>query len=139
MRTTKQIQDFLDAFTNWASAQSDIQAVALVGSYAREAATDTSDIDLVLVVDDPRRYLDDTDWSTQFGPVAQQQTEDYGLVTSLRVWYAGGHEVEYGVTTPAWIQPPLDEGTQRVIQDGMKILFERGALLGPHIPERGRG
>lgn len=135
MRTTEQIKDFLDAFTHWASAQSDIEAVALVGSYAREAATDTSDIDLVLVVDDPQRYLADTGWSTQFGTVAQQQIEDYGLVTSLRVWYAGGQEVEYGLTTPAWIQPPLDEGTQRVIQDGMKILFERGALLSPHMPK----
>ncbi len=135
MSTTEQITDFLDAFTHWASAQSDIQAVALVGSYAREVATDTSDIDLVLVVDDPQRYLADTDWSTQFGTVAQQQIEDYGLVTSLRVWYVGGREVEYGLTTPAWIQPPLDEGTQRVIQDGMKILFERAALLSPHMPE----
>lgn len=129
MRTTEQIKDFIDAFTNWALAQPDIEAAALVGSYARGAATDTSDIDLVLLVGDPHRYIENTGWSTQFGTVARQQIEDYGLLTSLRVWYAGGHEVEYGLTTPAWIQAPLDDGTRRVIQDGMKVLFERGALL----------
>jgi predicted nucleotidyltransferase len=123
------IKDFINAFTSWASTQPDILAVALVGSYARGAATEDSDIDLVVLANDPQRYVEHTDWLRRFGPIEKQQTEDYGKVTSLRVWYVGGHEVEYGLTTSDWAQLPLDEGTQRVIEDGMRVLFEREALL----------
>lgn len=133
MKTTDHIKDFITAFTSWASTQPDILAVALVGSYAREAAKEDSDIDLVVLANDPRRYVEDTDWLKRFGSIEKQQTEDYGKVTSLRVWYVGGHEVEYGLTTSDWAQLPLDEGTQRVIADGMRVLFEREALLSPHL------
>jgi len=40
------INQFLDDVTAWASNQPDIQALALVGSYARNAANETSDVDL---------------------------------------------------------------------------------------------
>jgi predicted nucleotidyltransferase len=133
MRTTEQIKDFLDAVTDWAAAQPDIKAVALIGSYARGAATDKSDIDLLILVAEPHQYLADTSWTTQFGLVAKQQLEDYGRVTSLRVWYVDGYEVEYGLTTPAWIQPPWDKGTQLVLESGLKILFERVALFSPGV------
>ena len=43
----------------WAGRQSDIRAVALVGSYARGSAHADSDIDLVLLCVDPARYLKD--------------------------------------------------------------------------------
>jgi predicted nucleotidyltransferase len=129
MKTTDHIEDFINAFTSWASTQPDILAVALVGSYARDAATEDSDIDLVVLANDPNRYVEDTDWLERFGSIEKQRSEDYGKVTSLRVWYVGGHEVEYGLTTLDWAQRPLDEGTRRVIEDGMRVLFEREALL----------
>jgi len=133
MKTLEHIKDFINDVTDWASAQPDIRAVALVGSYARNAATGTSDIDLVILTDEPVKYLENTEWVRQFGHVARQQTEPYGKVTSLRVWYIGGREVEYGITTPDWAAQPLDEGTQRVVRDGMKVLFERQVLLGPYL------
>ncbi len=133
VRITAQIKDFLDAFAGWASAQPDVRAVALIGSYAREAASVASDIDLVMLVDDPGKYIDNMDWLGQFGAIDRQQVEDYGMVTSLRVWYIDGCEVEYGLTTPDWVRLPLDEGTQRVIRDGMRVIFEREALLSPHL------
>jgi hypothetical protein len=33
------------------------------------------------------------------------------------------------MTTPAGAATPLDAGTQRVMNDGMLVLFERGNLL----------
>ncbi|PKO22638.1 MAG: hypothetical protein CVU38_08345 [Chloroflexi bacterium HGW-Chloroflexi-1] len=124
-----EIDAFIHDVTRWAATQPDIRAVALVGSHARGAATETSDIDLVLLADSPEQYLTHTGWVARFGAVVKQETEDYGKVTSLRVWYANGREVEYGLTTPDWALPPLDEGTRRVIRDGMQVLFEREALL----------
>jgi uncharacterized protein len=58
MRTIEDIRDFLDAFILWTSKQPDVQGIALVGSYARGAARDDSDIDLVILTDQPHKYLD---------------------------------------------------------------------------------
>ena len=57
------------------------------------------------------------------------QLDDYGKVTSVRVWYADGLEVEYGITAEDWAALPLDEGTRAVISNGMKVLFEQGDTL----------
>jgi predicted nucleotidyltransferase len=104
-------------------------AVALVGSYARGTAKPTSDVDLVILTSCPQRYLQATGWTTAFGPVAGQAIEDWGKVTSLRVWYEGGEEVEFGITTPEWVAHPIDEGTRKVISDGIRILFDRHDYL----------
>jgi predicted nucleotidyltransferase len=132
MKTIEHIRDFLDAFVAWASDQSDVQAIALVGSYTRGAAKDDSDIDLVILTDQPQKYLDDIKWMERFGIFEKYQTEDYGKLISIRVWYQYGVEVEYGITTPDWAATPLDAGTSEVILGGMIVLFERGTLLSRH-------
>lgn len=125
----QQVHQFLSEFTRWAANQPDILAVALVGSHARNEAADDSDVDLVIIANEPETYLQDTRWARYFGTISLQQLESYGKVTSLRVWYSGGHEVEYGITDEMWSAFPLDEGTKKVISGGMQILFERGSIL----------
>lgn len=124
---------FLSAITQWASEQVDVIALALVGSYARNAAKETSDVDIVLISTNPNYYLNTRDWFQQFGAVEKQQVEDYGLLTSIRVWYTEGLEVEYGITDERWAATPLDEGSRQVIADGMQVLFERGMVLSRHL------
>lgn len=132
MKRIEQIRGFLDAFVTWASDQPDVQGIALVGSYARGAPRDDSDIDLVILTEQPKTYLDDIKWAERFGGVEKHQTEDYGKLTSARVWYQNGVEVEYGFTTPDWAAIPLDAGTREVILAGIIVLFERGDLLSRH-------
>ncbi len=132
MKTIEHIRDLLDAFVAWASAQADVHGIALVGSYARGAAREDSDIDLILLTDQPRKYLEDLKWIERFGALEKHQVEDYGKLTSVRVWYQNGPEVEYGITTPDWAAVPLDAGTRRVITDGMRVLFEQETLLSGH-------
>ena len=98
MKTVEELRDFLAVFIPWASQQPDVQGIALVGSYARGAARDDSDIDLVILTDQPHQYLDDVQWIARFGVVEKHQTEDYGKLTSVRVWHQNGVEVEYGIT-----------------------------------------
>jgi predicted nucleotidyltransferase len=126
------VDQFLNDFTGWARAQADILAVALVGSYARNAARPGSDVDLVIIAEKPARYLQDISWVRRFGTVERQRVEHYGPVTSLRAWYQGGLEVEYGLTGESWAAIPLEEGTRRVIASGMRVLFERIPLLSQH-------
>ena len=132
MKTIEHIREFLDAFISWASEQADVHGIALVGSYARGAARDDSDIDLVILTDKPRKYLDVIQWTKRFGIVEKHQTEDYGKLISSRIWYQNGPEVEYGITAPDWAATPLDAGTRKVIGAGMIVLFERGMLLSQH-------
>ncbi len=123
------VNQFLNEFTDWARSSSDIAAVALVGSYARNAATETSDVDLVVLAHHPERYLRDLGWIWDFGQVEWRQIEDYGKLISVRVWYRDDLEVEYGITDESWAALPLDEGTRQVIAGGMRVLFERESIL----------
>jgi predicted nucleotidyltransferase len=125
----QQVFQFLNGFSGWAADQTDILAVALLGSYARNEATGASDIDLVIIAREPKIYLQDTRWAQSFGTIDRQRIENYGKVTSLRVWYSGSHEIEYGFTDETWSALPLDEGTKKVISDGMQVLFERDSIL----------
>jgi len=129
---TDRINKFFFDVTHWSAAQPNILALALVGSLARGNATASSDVDLVLIALKPDIYLNNTDWVGQFGRIAKTQIESYGLVTSIRVWYFGGLEVEYGITDKSWAAEPLDAGTRQVINDGMRILFERNNILSCH-------
>jgi len=123
----------VERITGWAAAKPDILAVAMIGSYARGTATDTSDIDFILIALHPDTYLKDLNWMIDFGRVENFQIENYGLVTSVRIWFADGLEVEFGITDERWIADPLDAGTIRVIHDGMRILFERKNILSCHL------
>jgi len=86
----------------------------------------------------PRYYQTNSEWLSVFGVVGTQKTEDYGALTSLRVWYESGLEIEYGFTTREWVKSPLDEGTQRVVDNGLRVLFEKEVLLSPHETAAGR-
>jgi predicted nucleotidyltransferase len=113
----------------WAASRLDVLGVALVGSHARQAARPDSDIDLVIVCESPSLYVEDRAWVRTFGTPRRMEREDWGRVTSLRVWFADGLEVEFGIADRDWGSAPLDSGTRRVIEDGCVILFRRGAAF----------
>ena len=120
---------FLEAFSRWVSSQTEVKAVALVGSHARDAATEDSDVDLLILTTDVTKYINDHAWVSQFGEAPECRVEDWGKVTSLRTFYQDGLEVEYGFSTPDWAQRPMDAGSLKVIADGMKILHDAQNIL----------
>jgi hypothetical protein len=124
------IEQFLTDLRQWAEQQEEIAGALLVGSHARGQAREDSDVDVVLLALKPERYLEDRSWVGQFGSVARVEEEDWGRVTSLRVWYAGGLEVEFSWTEPDWASLPPDPGTQRVVSDGARIVFDRDGMVG---------
>ena len=119
---------------NWAHGQPDVEAVALVGSWARGTARPDSDFDLVIVVADPGVFLGDEAWLRRFGTPSPIADEDWGLVQSRRVIYANGLEVEFGLTTRAWLATdPVDAGSAQVVADGARVLLDRTGALGRFI------
>lgn len=121
--------DLTDAVPPWAAQQGDVRAVGLIGSHARGTATEDSDVDLILVVEDVRMRLHARSWLAGFGEVSDVEHEDWGLVQSLRVNYRDGLEVEFGLAPVEWTMPPLDEGTTAVIRAGLNALFDPDGLL----------
>jgi predicted nucleotidyltransferase len=47
----------LESFTSWVRTQPDVQAAALVGSHARNAATEWSDVDLIALTTKVEKYF----------------------------------------------------------------------------------
>jgi len=131
----KQVQILLKDVTKWAESNPDILGVALVGSYARDEARLDSDVDFVLLTSAPQDLINKPDWIKEFGLINSYIVEDWGLVTSLRVYYKNGLEVEYGLTSSEWVREPIDEGTRRVIIDGLKILLDKTGLFAQALRE----
>jgi uncharacterized protein len=129
------VSAFLDTFIHWVSTQPNIIGVGLVGSYARDSATEGSDVDLVILTSIVDRYLRDRSWVSVFGEATECREEDYGRVTSVHALYKSGLEVEYGFTTPDWAESPIDAGTLRVVTDGMKVLFDPHGIIGNMLQE----
>ncbi len=119
----------LKPFMSWATAQADIEGVALVGSYARGTATENSDVDLMILTSERARYLENQDWLSLFGEIERSRNETWGAVKTIRATYKTGLEIEYNFSTPSWAAVPVDAGTRRVVNDGLKILFDPIGIL----------
>jgi predicted nucleotidyltransferase len=125
----RQVKNLLHEVIIWAESKPEILGVALVGSYARGAGRLDSDVDLVLLASVPQDFVNNPEWINEFGSVKSFRAEDWGLVTSLRVYYKEDLEVEFGLTSSEWTSEPIDKGTRKVIADGMKILSDKTGLL----------
>jgi streptomycin adenylyltransferase len=123
------VDTFLQAFIAWVSKQQGIEGVALAGSRARDAATEHSDVDLIIVTSERDEYFQSFHWLSQFGEVQCCQRETWGAVETIRAKYTNGLEVEYNFADPTWADVPLDPGTHRVVSEGFRILFDPKGIL----------
>ena len=110
--------NIIEALRQWAQEETSIESVILVGSWARGTNRPDSDMDLCILTARREGLLPENRFLSLFGKVRRQQTEYYGACTSVRVWYEGGAELEFGLVEPSWIALPLDEGTRQVLSDG---------------------
>jgi predicted nucleotidyltransferase len=116
----------------WAQTEAKVRAVALVGSHARGTARADSDLDLVVLSNAPEffradaSWLDAIEWNDVGTCPVKWQDEDYGVLWSRRLWLEQVRfEVETGFAGPSWAEVnPLDPGTQRVVADGCRILYD---------------
>ena len=117
----------------WAAVRPDVAALALVGSWARGTQGPRSDVDLVLLTDDPSFYVDSDSWISELGAHAVARTTRWGAIIERRLRLSDGLELEFGIGRPDWAQvAPLDPGTARVAQ-GMRVLHDpRGVLARLH-------
>ena len=130
-KKTIQVIDFIEDFMRWSNKRKDIRALGLTGSYARQDATENSDVDLVIIVDKPADYLTDISWTRVFGRVIAKRFEGHAYIQTLRVWYENGLEVEYAFTSPEWVRTAASIGMKRLVEKDLRVLFEKEPILNP--------
>jgi predicted nucleotidyltransferase len=127
--------EILEAVNNWAKSQEDIRGVALVGSHARNAAGPNSDIDLVLLAENPNGFRDAAwlatiEWSRVGVRPTKWSDEEYGVLWCRRIWFEPQGEIEFAFAPLSWAAlSPVDKGTRRVVADGCRILYDPDGLL----------
>lgn len=123
------LTELVGAVTEWARDHDDVVGLALIGSYARDEARPDSDVDFSILSENAALLIDNQEWTKRFGKPCKVMTEQYGPSVSVRVFYEHGWEVEFGVVSPHWAKVPLDSGTNRVISDGIRILYDPSGLF----------
>ena len=124
-----ELMKFLSEVSLWVKENPEVVGLALVGSYARGAARPNSDVDLSLLCENANVLIDNQDWTARFGEIHKTLIEHYGPITSLRVFYKSGLEVEFSIADTSWARVPLDSGTRQVILDGLQILYDPKGIL----------
>lgn len=120
---------FITSVVEWCAKSDNIVGLAVVGSYARGDASDTSDVDLVLLATDKDKLLNNSEWLDTFAVVKAAEIRDYGKLISIHTEYKQLPEIEFGICDVSWADVPLDSGTKEVILGGMKVLYDANHLL----------
>jgi aminoglycoside 6-adenylyltransferase len=126
--------ELLESITAWAQNQAGIRLVAQVGSGARQdhPADEWSDLDLVLVADDPQDWLASTRWLAEFGEVwfSFLERDPAGTPIERRVLFASGQDVDFIILPVASARQGF-AGTfiPEIAARGLRVLLDKADLL----------
>jgi hypothetical protein len=136
---TDEVRTLLATLRGWAQGRSDIVAVGLAGSWAHGDARMDSDVDVVLLTEDRTPYLEDDAWVREVGGAGLVWTRRWGTVTERRFALPSGLEVELVVASSSWAATdPVDEGTPRVVTDGVPVVYDPKWVLAGLLDACGR-
>jgi len=122
-------EQFVQNLEAFAAAEASIEAVVIVGSWANGTAKPESDIDVIMVTSSTDRLLSEYTWVYKFGRSLSSDEEDYDLVHVLRAFYDGGMEVEFGITTEAWLADDQLKATGKILDTGCKVVYDPKNLI----------
>ena len=121
------------AVADGASEREDVRAAVVVGSRARAdtPADRWSDLDVLLVVDDPEPLVDDASWVQAFGtPVLSfLEPTSVGDRVERRVLYDDGQDVDFALFSAAERNELLTNPAARaVVARGYRVLYDELGL-----------
>jgi hypothetical protein len=89
-----------------------------------------SDVDLIILSDDPRSLTTRDGWWSFVGDAEVVRTLAWGIAIERRLRLPSGLEVDIAIAPRAWAGVPLDPGTRGVLSGGVRSLFDPEGLLG---------
>jgi aminoglycoside 6-adenylyltransferase len=118
---------------DWARERDDVRAAAVVGSQARtETPADKySDLDVVLLVDDPEPYAQDSGWVAEFGTPVLTFLEPtaVGDQRERRVLYETNEDVDFPlIPVSALDQLESSENATTLLARGYRVLYDEIGL-----------
>jgi len=127
------VEEFLAAVAARAAELPDVRAALLIGSQARTEtpADEWSDVDVVLYVDEPARFVSDPSWVEAFGEPVLTLLEQTAVGGQLerRVLYADGLEVDFACFPTAGLPQLLaDPEAASVVARGYRVLHDEIGL-----------
>jgi predicted nucleotidyltransferase len=132
-----QVEQLLTFAQGFVEAQPTLRALALCGSWARGNPRPDSDLDLLIVAENPQRWrrrqqwLRDLTFETAGFHYARHRTATYGVVWSAHVELEPAAELELTFASPTWASTdPIDPGTHFIISDAFRVLVDKDGLLG---------
>ena len=126
----REVEELLVDVADWARSRDDVQAVALVGSYARGHDRPSSDVDLVVLAPTFAHLAADLTWFSTLRPGSRLiRSVTWGPLLERRFSTTSGLVVELGLASPTWARLPLDAGTRRVLRDGHRVVHDPCGLL----------
>lgn len=97
--TASAMEQIAEKVVAWAVSRPDVRAVLVLGSRARATdrpADEFSDLDLLVIADDPRRYQHTTDWLTDIGtPIVTFLEGNIAGEAERRVLFDGALDVDF--------------------------------------------
>lgn len=129
-------EDTLRQVTAWARSEPTIHAVIVIGSQARETlpADQWSDLDLLVLADEPRTLLDDAGWIEQFGAPACTFAEFVPVEFTgwqwfvRRVLYSDLREVDFSLL-PHGLLAQVLAANRALLAKGWRIAYDDSGQL----------
>ena len=129
-----QFDAILDRLVQWGQRQKDVQALLVIGSQARtDAPADAfSDLDLVVCVDDPERYLYQDEWLRPIGDFYLSFLEDtLDGAKERRILFDGALDVDFVFCTQAAFEALGQSGQgQGILARGYRVLVDKMGMSG---------
>ncbi len=127
------VAPFLDRVAAWAAAREEVRLLVLIGSQARSQATADvwSDVDLVLSVIEPDRFLNQSDWVHAFGEptITYVEPTPIGGQSERRVLFANGLDVDFTIAAARDFHLLLAEPeVAALLGQGHRILVDKDGL-----------
>ena len=126
----REVHAIASQMDKWARREPAIEAMAIVGSWARGTAGACSDLDVVVLTDEPDAFTASTSWLEVLGYPPIVRSRQFGAIAERRVRLVSGLEIEFGIASTRWAATePIDAGTARVVGEGFRIIHDPRGLL----------
>jgi aminoglycoside 6-adenylyltransferase len=127
------MRDMIDRFVTWAKRRPDVRAGVVLGSWARNdmPADGLSDLDLLVIVNDPSVFLSEASWLLTFGEPCLTFVEPTatGDFNERRVAFKDGKDIDFSLVPVQAIQQMVEQQIPAKIADvfrrGFKILVDK--------------